>query len=75
MFDIELINTAKSKINEEVKAFLTSDSSVYIIKRDQNITHLLEHCSKNDLTLFDVEENKEISIKIKKAKQNGTTEG
>lgn len=71
MFSIHRIKAAKERINEEFKAFLTSDNGLYILKRNDSMDELLKHCSDNGLTLLDVEENKEIEIKLKK--KNGTT--
>lgn len=68
MFDSANINAAKKKINEEVKAFVTSDGSVYLKKRNESLESLLKHCSDKNLTLLDVEENQEIQIKLKKIK-------
>ena len=73
MFSQQSIKTAKGRINGEFKAFLTSDSSLYIVKRDEDISGILKHCSDNKLVLFDVEENKEIQLKIK-SKKDGSAE-
>lgn len=72
MFSIDRINAAKKRINGEFKAFLTSDNGIYIIKRTESMELLLKHCSDQNLVLLDVEENKEIELKIKK--KNGSAE-
>lgn len=74
MFSIDRIKAAKQRINGEFKAFLTSDNSLYVLKRNEDMGSLLKHCSDNGLTLFDVEDNKEIEIKIKKTKTNGSAD-
>lgn len=53
-------------IGEDQKVYTTSDNSRYIVKKDQDITSLIKHCSDNNLKLFDGET--EVSI-IKKAKK------
>lgn len=59
---------AKKLIDGVYKTYITSDNSLYVVKRSDDISKIKKHCSENGLTLFDVEANKEVELKKKKVK-------
>jgi hypothetical protein len=58
---------AATLIDAAHKAYVTSDNSLFKVKRDTDIGPIIKHCTENGLTLFDVEEGK--NVELKKAKK------
>lgn len=59
---------AKSLVTPENKAYVTSDNNIHVIARDADIEGLKKHCADTNITLFDVEENKDIELTASKKK-------
>ncbi len=57
-----------------MKVFKTSDNNIYNITDDTDISPIVKHCLDNNIKLFEVVdgEEKEVELKSKKKKENGT---
>jgi hypothetical protein len=61
-------NRAAAALDENSKAYRTSDNSRYIVKRDQDISELIQHCIEAGLILTDEQTGQEVELKVKKRK-------
>lgn len=60
------IKAARKYITTENKVYMLSDGNTHIVDRSRDISEILNHARKNKLTVFDVEENKEVELKKSK---------